>query len=348
MDGNYEAQLPLDGFEVHMRIWMISDTELRIEVVDEDKYRRWGSTYKSNYIDSIAKKAGLKSATVLWKMIQVGIMKKSKEVTLELKSEDDFNAVLKESKGGLVLIVRYANQFDSSNIPLIIASNPFQPNELITIIKSVKKEKRSDSLKEIKLLEKQIFELNQAFANEKRSLLDEINEKDNQIRKLKDDIMQKNEVIKNLKTSRLTGSPVQFRRPSSSRGGMSLMERQEISDKRRSVGASDLYGRSINQNRYQKTVARKSLTSVSGPVSASNSKPNSRNSSAQRSRNSSVASSRSGSVIGSRKSTPQSSRCSSRGSEQRPTMKRFDPTEWNKQRLLARKRQESPSNRQYY
>ena len=143
MEGDYESIINLDGIDVNLRLWMISDSELKIEVIDETKYRRWTSTYKSNYLDSVARKSGLKNASVLWKMLQVGIQKKSKEVTLDLKNEDDFNSVIKESKGGLVLIIRYSNQFDNTNIPIIITSNPFQSSDLISIIKTLKREKKN-------------------------------------------------------------------------------------------------------------------------------------------------------------------------------------------------------------
>ena len=326
MEGDYESIINLDGIDVNLRLWMISDSELKIEVIDETKYRRWTSTYKSNYLDSVARKSGLKNASVLWKMLQVGIQKKSKEVTLDLKNEDDFNSVIKESKGGLVLIIRYSNQFDNTNIPIIITSNPFQSSDLISIIKTLKREKKTDNSKEVKLLERQIFELNQTFALEKKTYLDQIKDLEIENKLLKEEIKEKNNILKNNKSFRAP-SPINIRKQSQPLKSQSLIERQKQADIRRSLNSQIPNRKTPITNRFSAQISSQSSSRNSAINSRKNSAINSRNNSSQ----------------SSGKNTPKGSRCSSRNSDFRPE-KRFDPTEWNRQRLINRKNLPSPTN----
>lgn len=356
----YNLQLELDNNMIDITIKIVSENEMRVEANDPINYHRWQSTFDYNYFSLLAQQTILKDPRACSKIVYDSLkLKKGCEIKLTYVKD----VTQKNDVGSELLLIFSINIMVKIALPFKLEPKPYSTQELVDIIKDLKKTQGPRLDIENQLIQKQLYEQSQAFFAEKQDLIQQIQMLQDENEKLKEDLSKKERIIKSLQeTSHSKIQQSSYVRRAPSPHSSSIAERQTVSPRTRQTSGPYKTVRSGSSNsrnasaKNSRNASARSSSISSRNNSAFNSRNSSRNSSVQSSRRNSVASSSNNSRSSSVRSSRNSSARSSRGSTPTRTntsyrsehipLKRFDPTAWKKQRDA--RRSASPARKTFY
>ncbi|EAY03283.1 IE2 protein, putative [Trichomonas vaginalis G3] len=359
---SYKFKLELDNNSIDCSITIINEGEMKIEANDPINYQRWQGLIGVDYFNKLASKTVIRDPKGCAKIVKDSLELKI-GCDIKLKYAKDFEQT--ETITDALLLIISINKYVNINLPFLLLPKPYSMQELVDIIKDLKKNQGSGLAAENKIIQKQLYEQAQAFFVEKQDLNNQIQKLQQENKDLKEELSKKEKLIRTLQEpihTKAQTSTYTNRRSASPRSN-SLVERQkqlersrqnttthtrQISGPYKTKRSESANSRSSSARNSARNSARSSAA-ASRNNSVVNSRNSSRNNSVNSSRRNSAAnssnSSRNSSARSSRSSTPTHSRPSSRSGN--IPFKRFDPTEWKRQKDSAR-RSASPARKSFY
>lgn len=176
MEDHINAAFSARGRQYSIDVSINGNDSFCIDLYDEETIERWSSDFSSTYIEEITKKAGmLKRLSVFWRMIQTAFSGTSNEVSYDILTSEDVANLQKRSHSKSkkpsddkrYFIITQVTEFDKIHFPLSLKRNAFTCEELVELVKGLKKEnkhlKKSAGSDKIQRLEAQIYDLNSAY-----------------------------------------------------------------------------------------------------------------------------------------------------------------------------------------
>lgn len=347
MEDRTEVAMNIKGTNYRLQTSIKQACCFSVMLYDDDTPDRWSGDFTADYVQAITTKAGAqRSLQVFWKMMQCAIAGTSDEVSLTLLSEGEFRRMCAESQNKcslssamftsvehMYVCIEHNTTFSSAKYPLKLKRQPYTHEELCAMIRALKGENRRLQANQaqagqselVQSLETQIYEMNRILKKVEK-------EKDDEIQYLKTKIsdMEKKQAKANRVNRSFRAEPVRSR-PAPRQTATAAGKRNS------SIGRTSSERRQPARPRYG---INSRNSSASG--SARSSAAGSRRSSAQSSRRSSAVGSARSSAAGSARSSAAGSRSSSRCSN--GSFKRFDPTEWVKNRKSGNSSRNSSRN----
>lgn len=345
MEDKAEANLNINGTNYRLQVSIRQACSFNVSLFDDDKPDRWTGDFAAEFIERMTRQAGsYKPVQTFWKMLQYAISEASDEVVLSILTEGDVGRLRPGSQSSstmftsvenMYLIIEHRTTFGQAKYPLKLKRQPYSNEELCAMIRALKSENRkllnnqsqASQTELVHSLEAQICDLNKIMkrlASEKDETIHELKQKIAELEKAQ----TKRNKAANAPVGRLARKQETAAKP-----------RQPVRTTATTTRRNNSVGKSTDRKPVASRPGAVPRTRYSGVSSGTGSARSSARSSATGSARSSAAGSRKSSAVGSARSSAAGSRNSSAQHSARSSsrcsngsFKRFDPTEWVRNR----------------